>query len=57
MSKKENTNTAAAGIDKKQAKRNLVFFPLGTLGRDMIYNLFTNFILLFVLFTHQLTPA
>ena len=57
MSKKENTNTAAAGIDEKQAKRNLVFFPLGTLGRDMIYNLFTNFILLFVLFTHQLTPA
>ena len=58
MSKKENTNTAAAsGIDEKQAKRNLIFFPLGTLGRDMIYNLFTNFILLFVLFTHQLTPA
>ena len=58
MSKKENTNTSAAsGIDEKQAKRNLIFFPLGTLGRDMIYNLFTNFILLFVLFTHQLTPA
>lgn len=58
MSKKENTNTAsAAGIDEKQAKRNLIFFPIGTFGRDMIYNLFTNFILLFVLFTHQLTPA
>ena len=58
MSKNENTNTAAAaGIDEKQAKKNLIFFPLGTFGRDMIYNLFTNFILLFVLFTHQLTPA
>ena len=57
MSKKENTNTVAAGIDEKQTKRNLVCFPLGSRGRDMIYNLFTNFILLFVLFTHQLTPA
>jgi len=46
-----------AGISEKQAKRNLWFFPLGTFGRDMIYNLFTNFILVYVLFTHNLTPA
>lgn len=39
------------------AKKNLFFFPIGTLGRDMIYNLFTNYILLYVLFTHNLTPA
>lgn len=44
-------------ISAKQAKRNLFLFPIGTLGRDMIYNLFTNYILLYVLFTHKLTPA
>ena len=45
------------GITEKQAKRNLVCFPLGTFGRDMIYNLFTNFILVYVLFTHNLTAG
>jgi len=44
-------------ITPAQAKRNLFMFPIGTLGRDMIYNLFTNYILLYVLFTHNLTPA
>ena len=44
-------------ITEKQARRNLFLFPIGTLGRDMIYNLFTNYILLYVLFTHNLTPA
>ena len=32
-------------------KRNLWMFPLGTVGRDMIYNLFTNFIFTYILFT------
>ena len=41
----------------KQLKRNLWFFPLGTVGRDMLYQLFTNYILLYVLFTRQLTAA
>lgn len=40
-----------------QQKRNLFFFPVGTLGRDMIYNMFTNYILLYVLFTHNLTAG
>ena len=34
--------------EKKILKRNLWFFPLGTVGRDMLYQLFTNYILLFV---------
>lgn len=38
-------------------KRNLIMFPLGTVGRDMLYSLFTNFILTFVLFTRNLTAA
>ncbi len=41
----------------KQEKRNLWFYPLGTVGRDMIYNLFTNFILLYVMYTRNLTTA
>ena len=43
--------------NQKQQKKNLWFYPLGTVGRDMIYSLFTNFILLFILYTKQLTNA
>lgn len=38
-------------------KKNLIMYPLGTVGRDMIYNLFTNFILTFILFTRKLDAA
>ena len=38
-------------------KRNLWMFPLGTVGRDMMYNLVTNFLLTYILFTKGLTPA
>ena len=38
-------------------KRNLWMFPFGTVGRDMIYNLFTNFIFTYILFTRNLTAA
>ncbi len=57
MSTKEDNSPASYEIDKKQEKKNLICFPLGTFGRDMIYTLFTNFILLYVLFTHQLTAG
>ncbi|MDY4067788.1 glycoside-pentoside-hexuronide (GPH):cation symporter [Bullifex sp.] len=43
--------------NNKYLKKNLWFFPLGTVGRDMLYQLFTNYILLYVLFTRQLTAA
>lgn len=43
--------------EKKQEKRNLIFYPLGTVGRDMIYSLFTNFILLYIMYTRNLTNA
>ena len=42
---------------ERRKKKNLWMFPLGTVGRDMLYQLFTNFILVYVLFTHQLTAA
>ncbi len=40
-----------------QEKKNMLFYPLGTVGRDMIYALFTNYIMLFILYTRNLTPA
>lgn len=43
--------------DQKTLKRNLWFFPLGTVGRDMMYNLVTNFLLTYILFTKGLNAA
>ncbi len=40
-----------------QEKKNLIFYPLGTVGRDMVYSLFTNYILLFILYTRHLDAA
>ena len=44
-------------MDEKQTKRNLINYPLGTVGRDMIYALFTNFLLLFIMYTRNLSNA
>ena len=44
-------------MKEQQKKRNLIFYPLSTMGRDMIYALFTNFILVFVMYTRTLTDA
>ena len=43
--------------DAKTVRKNLIMFPLGTVGRDMVYALVTNFLLTFVLFTRSLTAA
>lgn len=43
--------------DQRLKKRNLILYPLGTVGRDMIYSLFTNYIMLFILYTRNLTDA
>ena len=43
--------------DQRITKRNLIAFPLGTIGRDMVYNLVTSYLLTFVLFTRHLNPA
>lgn len=43
--------------DLARKKRNLWMYPLGTVGRDMVYSLFTNYLLTFVLFTRVLTTA
>lgn len=43
--------------EQKTLKKNLWFFPLGTVGRDMMYNLVTNFLLTYILFTKGLNAA
>ena len=37
--------------------RNFFMYPLGTLGRDFLYNLFNGYLLAFVLFTKNLTDG
>ena len=43
--------------EKRIDRKNLIMFPLGTVGRDMVYTLVTNFLLTYVLFTRELTAA
>ena len=43
--------------DLKLRKKNLLMFPLGTVGRDMVYCLVTNFLLTYIMFTKGLTNA
>ena len=43
--------------DLKIRKKNLIMFPLGTVGRDTVYFLFTSCIMTFVLFTRNLTNS
>ena len=43
--------------EEKQNRKNLIMFPIASIGRDMAYVLFTNFLLTYVLFTRQLDAA
>ena len=47
----------AEAAHRKAERRNLWTYPVGTVGRDMIYQLFTNYILTYTLFTRELTAA
>jgi melibiose permease/lactose/raffinose/galactose permease len=40
-----------------QDKKNLIFYPLGTIGRDMIYALVSSYLLTYILFTRNLSQA
>lgn len=51
------TNPNTIKNNGKLSKRNFFMFPLGTLGRDFLYNFFTTYLLSFVLFTKSLTVA
>ncbi len=41
----------------KQDKKNLIYFPLGTIGRDMVYCLISSFLLNYIMFTKHLDKA
>ena len=43
--------------DMKMRKKNLLMFPLGTVGRDMIYCLVNSYLLTYIMFTRSLTAA
>jgi sugar (Glycoside-Pentoside-Hexuronide) transporter len=43
--------------NEKRTKKNLIYFPLGTIGRDAVYCLITNYLLTFILFTRSLDGA
>lgn len=43
------------GKKEKLSLRNLIMFPLGTLGRDFLYSFFNSYLLTFVLLTKNLT--
>lgn len=41
----------------KRDKNNLIYYPLGTVGRDMVYQLITGFLMQYIIFTRSLTTA
>ena len=41
----------------KITKKNLICYPIGTIGRDALYALINSYLLTFVLFTHTLDAA
>lgn len=43
--------------EQKLRNRNMIMYPLGTVGRDMVYCLVTNYLLTYILFTKGLTTA
>ncbi len=43
--------------NEKRTKKNLLYFPLGTMGRDAVYSLINSYLLTFVLFAHSLNGA
>ena len=47
--------TDVRDAEDRITRRNLIMFPLGTVGRDMIYSLVTSYLLTFVLYAHILT--
>ena len=41
----------------KITRKNLICYPIGTIGRDALYALINSYLLTFVLFTHSLNGA
>jgi len=43
--------------NQQNQKKNMLFYPIGTIGRDMMYSLVNNYLLTYILFTKSLTNA
>ncbi|MCM1026771.1 MAG: glycoside-pentoside-hexuronide (GPH):cation symporter [Roseburia sp.] len=43
--------------ENKNMKKNMICYPLGTVGRDAVYSLINSYLLTYVLFTHSLDAA
>ena len=43
--------------EQRLRKKNMIMYPLGTVGRDMVYCLVTNYLLTYILFTKGLSAA
>lgn len=57
MEETKNEVTALPSDDTKLSKRNFFMFPLGTLGRDFLYNFFNGYLLSFCVLTKHLNVA
>lgn len=53
----DNPGQPISDKKRKKRERNLLFYPLGTIGRDMMYYLFNNCILTYILYTKHLDNA
>ena len=55
---KINDNATAVDLSgDRLSKRNFIMYPLGTFGRDFLYNVFVGYLLTFILLTKNLTTA
>lgn len=57
MEETKNEVAALQADDTKLSKRNFFMFPLGTLGRDFLYNFFNGYLLSFCVLTKHLNVA
>ncbi len=51
------TQKDVMSVGERLSTRNLIMYPLGTFGRDFLYNFFNGFLLTFVLLTKHLNTA
>ncbi|MDE6302841.1 MAG: glycoside-pentoside-hexuronide (GPH):cation symporter [Clostridia bacterium] len=53
----ERADGQASVVGERISTRNLIMYPLGTLGRDFLYNFFNSYLLTFILLTKTLTNS
>ena len=53
----ETPDGQTSAVGERISTRNLIMYPLGTLGRDFLYNFFNSYLLTFILLTKTLTNS